>query len=161
MHASLPLDRTVLAAAAKSRTGGRRGARHGKNYGVGEEETRAKTPGGTWTNPSQDEERPPREEWPTAMKILTGTVALAPTEKRVSRSFYYCFFYFFLSLPPPRVYSPSHSLRERFTEAAHNVVRAPSPRDYLSLREGFSQKSHDARRHPRARDYAIATDEKQ
>lgn len=54
---------------------GRRGATRKELHEEGR--TPAKAPDGTWTNPSQDGERPPREEWPIAMKILTGTAALA------------------------------------------------------------------------------------
>lgn len=81
MHAPLPLGRTVRRQAEDGRDGtGRRGATRKELHGE-ERETRAKAPDGTWTNPSQDGERPPREEWPIAMKILTGTAALAETAR--------------------------------------------------------------------------------
>lgn len=157
VHASLPLGRTVHRLCRRAEDGT-------KNYGG---ETRAKTPGGTWTNLSQDEERPPREEWPTAMKILTGTVALAPTA-RESRSFYYCFFSLLLfSLPPPPT-PPSPSLRERFTEATYKrrlLLEVGLPYLTLSLktRRIFAKIIQHVRKHSRARDYAItaATNEKQ
>lgn len=66
---------------------GRRGATRKELRGE-EGEMRAKAPDGTWTNPNQDEERPPKEEWPIAMKILTGT-------DHSNQSFCYRFFPFF------------------------------------------------------------------
>lgn len=79
---------------------------------------------------TKDEERPPREEWPTAMKILTGTM---PGPRRPPESVFLLLFLslslsFFLRLLllyllPSRSLSccqrPSPSLRERFTEAAY------------------------------------------
>lgn len=160
---------------SRGRTGtGGKGERRGKNYvarearreGGGErEDARESTRWKPGRGPSQDEERPPREEWPTAMKILTGTLALAD---RPTRSFYYCFFPAFLSssltlsfsrclsLPLPALVSVAP--RERFTEAAAvqtSCVRPRRPtRSWLPLgTEGFcGNRTRQRRRWQRRKD---------
>lgn len=119
-----------------------------------------------WTNSSRDEKRPPREEWPTAMKILT--VAL----DRDRRSFYYCFFPLLLSFlrRPARagvrlLLSPATIYRRRVP-----ISRASSSTLLTHMRlpvgtRKVLRKSQDAARvdNSRARDYVInaTPDEKQ
>lgn len=106
---------------SRGRTGREEEERRRKNYMVKRGRCARKRPlDGTWTNPSQDGERPPREEWPIAMKILTGTVALAD---RSSRSFYYRFFSLLLFFPSSVLQYPSPTFRERFTKTAYNTSR--------------------------------------
>jgi len=145
VHAPLPLGRAANSRTHEKRRGATRKELRGEK-GKGRERKHQVEP---WMNPSRDEERPLREEWSTAMKILTGTVALAD---RPSRSFYYCFFPLLLSFPPSRSHRyPSPSLRERFTDAAYQPHERLRRRYFIHMRllvgtRKVLRKSQDAAR---------------
>lgn len=95
VHAPLPLgcaESTDSTGREEEKRRGKKELRGYEKMGEGGDQARETRESTRWNlDEAKDEERPPREEWPTAMKILTGTLCLALAD-RLSRSFYYCFF---------------------------------------------------------------------